>query len=36
MKRFAKTYEISNVINFLLSNKSTYINGSIIPVAGGE
>lgn len=36
MKRFAKTYEISNVINFLLSNKSTYINGSIISVAGGE
>ena len=35
MKRWGKTNEISNVIIFLLSNKSSYITGENINVDGG-
>ena len=35
LKRNAETYEISNVVSFLLSEKSSFINGSLITVDGG-
>lgn len=35
LKRNADTHEISNVVSFLLSDKSSFINGSLITVDGG-
>ena len=35
LKRIAKTNEIADVITFLASNKSSYINGQNIIVDGG-
>ena len=35
LKRNAKPDDIANVISFLLSNKSNYINGQVISVEGG-
>ena len=35
LKRIGETKEISNVVEFLLSEKSSYINGQIINVDGG-
>ena len=35
MKRWAETSEISSVISFLISEKSSYINGENINVDGG-
>ena len=35
LKRIEETQEISDVVEFLLSKKSSYINGQIINVDGG-
>lgn len=35
MKRFGTPEEVANVINFLCSDKSSYITGIDIPVDGG-
>ena len=34
-KRYAKSSEVSDVINFLLSSKSSFITGETIVVDGG-
>ena len=34
-KRWAESFEISKLAIFLLSNKSTYINGQVINIDGG-
>ena len=36
LKRIAKTSEIANVIAFLASDKSSYINGQLITIDGGR
>ena len=36
LKRIAKTSEIANVIAFLASDKSSYINGQLISIDGGK
>ena len=36
LKRIAKTSEIANVIAFLASDKSSYINGQLITIDGGS
>jgi len=35
MKRFGTTQEVSNLVNFLLSNASSYITGETIKIDGG-
>ncbi len=35
MKRFGSTQEVSNLVNFLLSNASSYITGETIKIDGG-
>ena len=35
MKRWANTYEVSELICFLLSDKSSYITGQSINIDGG-
>jgi len=35
MKRWGEPIEIANLIEFLLSEKSSYINGEIINIDGG-
>ena len=35
LKRVGETKEIANVVEFLLSKKSSYINGQIINADGG-
>jgi len=35
LKRFGKPEEIANVIEFLISDKSSYINGQVINIDGG-
>jgi len=36
MKRMANVEEVSNLLIYLLSSSSTYINGAIIPIDGGR
>jgi len=36
MKRMANVDEVSNLLIYLLSSSSTYINGAIIPIDGGR
>jgi len=36
MKRLGEAYEIADVIGYLLSNQSSYVNGANIRVAGGR
>ena len=33
--RFAETYEIANVVSFLVSDKASFISGGFVPVHGG-
>ncbi len=33
--RFAETYEIANVVSFLVSDKASFISGGIVPIHGG-
>lgn len=33
--RFAETYEIANVVSFLVSDKASFISGGVVPVHGG-
>ena len=35
MKRWGNPYEISNLVSFLLSDKSSYITGETINIDGG-
>lgn len=35
LKRFAETYEIANVVSFLVSDKASFISGGFVPVHGG-
>lgn len=35
LKRFGKTEEIANIVNFLISEESSYINAQVIQVDGG-
>ena len=35
MKRWAESHEISDLIIFLLSDMSSYINGEVINIDGG-
>lgn len=35
MHRFAELNEVSDPIIFLLSDKSTFINGHLVPIEGG-
>ncbi len=36
LKRFAETYEISNLIYYLASDENTFITGETISISGGE
>jgi len=36
LNRIAETYEIADVVNFLISDEAGYINGQKIIVDGGE
>ena len=36
LKRIAKPVEIANVISFLCSDSSSYINGQLISIDGGK
>jgi NAD(P)-dependent dehydrogenase (short-subunit alcohol dehydrogenase family) len=36
MKRLAKDYEYQGVLLWMLSNASSYLNGSVIPIDGGR
>lgn len=33
--RFAETFEIANVVSFLVSDKASFISGGVVPVHGG-
>lgn len=35
LERFAETFEIANVISFLVSDKASFISGGVVPVHGG-
>ncbi|MFG6320230.1 MAG: SDR family oxidoreductase [Lachnospiraceae bacterium] len=35
LERFAETYEIANVVSFLVSDKASFISGGFVPVHGG-
>lgn len=36
MKRMGKVEEVANLVYFLISDKSSYINGEIVPINGGK
>jgi len=36
MKRFGRPEEIASVVTFLLSDQSSFINASVIPIDGGQ
>jgi NAD(P)-dependent dehydrogenase (short-subunit alcohol dehydrogenase family) len=36
MKRFGKPEEVGHLVTFLLSDQSTFINATVIPIDGGQ
>jgi NAD(P)-dependent dehydrogenase (short-subunit alcohol dehydrogenase family) len=36
MKRFGEPHEVANLVGFLLSDESSFINGAVIPIDGGQ
>lgn len=36
LKRFGKTWEIANLVSYICSDKSNFLNGSIITIDGGQ